>query len=297
MISRIIYLKHSLLIFLLLFSTENIADIDLQKQANNSTNFAISNTGNYKITHNIAADEITIINTKDNRIIKTIRTRSKQGDHYKISAMYNIPPRHSFIIAFSNAQEIWEIPYSSEGGVDVYKGWAHDYRKDSGEGKIESWQLDLNKKSDQFPVRRIKIHHYFSKLFFDHDFINVIGTSGKSDDGIVINLDTKKKVTTLNKKLMPKLYPVFTWDYKGNSVFITSNNVNTIKHSTQKKSFSIVDIESGRVIKSIPISKQIIAIKGNKNTDFIYFKMRGVNNKTQWKQLDKKSLTLNLTIK
>lgn len=204
----------------------------------NTRNLAVSSDGKYAIVGNYLPNNIVILDTKDLTPIKLIDTVDSKGVSSRVSAVYNAPPRHSFIVALKDVKEVWEIPYSDKGGVDVYKGWAHDYRKDSGEGKIENWKV-----SDAFPVRRIRTADYLDDFFFDQAYIHLIGASRDSHNGQVINLDAKKKVATIAMAGMPHLGSGITWDYQGKTVFASPN----IKEGR----VSVINMETWQVIKEI----------------------------------------------
>lgn len=204
----------------------------------NTRNLAVSSDGKYAIVGNYLPHNIVILDTKDLSPIKMIETKSSDGISSRVSAVYNAPPRHSFIVALKDVKEVWEIPYSDKGGVDVYKGWAHDYRKDGGEGKIENW-----KDEDKFPIRRIKTEDYLDDFFFDPDYINLIGTARNSHNGQVINLDTMKKVATIELTGMPHLGSGITWDYQGQEVFASPN--------IKEGKITVIEMENWQVIKEI----------------------------------------------
>lgn len=58
--------------------------------------------------------------------IQVIETKDTNGKSSRVRSVYNAPPRHSFVVALKDVKEVWEIPYSDKGGVEVFKGWAHD---------------------------------------------------------------------------------------------------------------------------------------------------------------------------
>lgn len=204
----------------------------------NTRNLAISSDGKYAIVGNYLPHSAVILDTKDLSPLKVIDVADKDGVSSRISAVYNAPPRTSFIVALKDVKEVWEIPYSDEGGVEVYKGWAHDYRKDSGEGAVENWKIE-----DQFPIRRITTEDYLDDFFFDPDYINLIGASRDSHNGQVINLDAKKKIASVAMNGMPHLGSGITWDYQGRQVFASPN----IKDGV----VSVIDMENWQVIKEI----------------------------------------------
>ncbi len=204
----------------------------------NTRNLAVSSDGKYAIVGNYLPHNIVILDTATLQPIKVVETIDQNGKSSRVSAVYNAPPRHSFIVALKDVKEVWEIPYDDQGGVDVYKGWAHDYRKDSGEGKIENWKVE-----EKFPIRRIRTEDYLDDFFFDPDYINLIGASRDSQNGQVINLDTKKKVATIEMAGMPHLGSGITWEYQGKQVFASPN----IKEGR----VTVIDMANWQVIKEI----------------------------------------------
>ncbi len=205
------------------------------RAAINTRNIAISNDGKYLIVGNYLPNNIVILNTSDLSPLKVIATKDKDGNSSRVSAVYNAPPRYSFIVALKDVKEVWEIPYSDEGGVEVFKGWAHDYKV---EAKAEGWKIE-----DQFPVRRIKTDDYLNDFFFDPDYINLIGTARNSHNGQVINLDTKKKVASIGLTGMPHLGSGITWDYQGKEVFASPN--------IKEGKITVIDMENWDIIKEI----------------------------------------------
>lgn len=204
----------------------------------NTRNIAISSNGKYAIVGNYLPHNVVILDTETMQPIKVIETKDMQGKSSRVSAVYNAPPRHSFIVALKDVKEVWEIPYSDKGGVDVFKGWAHDYRKDGGEGKVEQWKVE-----DAFPVRKIVTQDYLDDFFFDIDYINLIGASRDSHTGQVINLDTKKKIATIDMPGMPHLGSGITWEYQGKTVFASPNIKSGI--------VTVIDMDNWQVIKEI----------------------------------------------
>lgn len=210
------------------------------RAAINTRNIAISNDGQYLIVGNYLPNNVVILNTSDLSPLKVIDAKDSDGNSSRVSAVYNAPPRHSFIVALKDVKEVWEIPYSDEGGVEVYKGWAHDYRV---EAKAEGWKADLSKRSEQFPIRRIKTDDYLNDFFFDPGYINLIGTARNSHNGQVINLDTKKKVASIGLTGMPHLGSGITWVYQGKEVFASPN--------IKEGKITVIDMENWNIIKEI----------------------------------------------
>ncbi|GLX80462.1 cytochrome c [Thalassotalea insulae] len=223
----------------------------------NTRNMAVSSDGKYAIVGNYLPHNVVILDAKDLTPIKVVATTDAKGVSSRVSAVYNAPPRHSFIVALKDVKEVWEIPYSDKGGVEVYKGWAHDYRKDSGEGKVEQWKVN-----SAFPIRRIATEDYLDDFFFDPDYIHLIGASRDSHNGQVINLDAKKKVATIEMAGMPHLGSGITWDYQGKTVFASPN----IKDGR----VSVIDMESWQVIKEIKTEGPGFFMRSHSNSPYAW---------------------------
>lgn len=205
------------------------------RAAINTRNIAISNDGKFLIVGNYLPNNVVILNTSDLSPLKVIDAKDKDGNSSRVSAVYNAPPRFSFIVALKDVKEVWEIPYSDEGGVEVFKGWAHDYKN---EAKAEGWKV-----AEQFPVRRIKTDDYLNDFFFDPDYINLIGTARNSHNGQVINLDTKKKIASIGLTGMPHLGSGITWNYQDKEVFASPN--------IKEGKITVIDMEDWHIIKEI----------------------------------------------
>ncbi len=210
------------------------------RAAINTRNIAMSSDGKYLMVGNYLPNNVVILDTKDLSPLKVIAATDKDGNSSRVSAVYNAPPRYSFIVALKDVKEVWEIPYSDEGGVEVFKGWAHDY---SVEAKAEDWKVDLSKEGHQFPIRRIKTDDYLNDFFFDPEYINLIGTARNSHNGQVINLDTKKKIASIGLTGMPHLGSGITWDYQGKEVFASPN--------IKEGKITVIDMENWNIIKEI----------------------------------------------
>lgn len=182
------------------------------RAAINTRNIAISNDGKYLIVGNYLPNNVVILNTSDLSPIKVIDAIDSDGNNSRVSAVYNAPPRHSFIVALKDVKEVWEIPY-------------------------------LTKNSKQFPIRRIKTDDYLNDFFFDPDYINLIGTARNSHNGQVINLDTKKKVASIGLTGMPHLGSGITWNYQGKEVFASPN--------IKEGKITVIDMENWNIIKEI----------------------------------------------
>lgn len=261
----------------------NMKTISEVRAGINTRNIAVSSDGEYIIVGNYLPHNVVILHADDLSPVESIATIDKKGKSSRVSAVYNAPPRSSFIIALKDVKEVWEIPYSDKGGVEVFKGWAHDYRKDAGEGKVENW-----KSEKKFPVRKIRTADFLDDFFFDPDYINLIGASRDSHTGQVINLDAKKKVATIPMAGMPHLGSGITWEYQGKTVFASPN----IKEGL----VTVIDMDNWQVIKEIETLGPGFFMRSHSNSPYAWVDVFFGPNKNKVHVIDKATLEIVKTL-
>ena len=249
----------------------------------NTRNMALSSDGQYLMVGNYVPHNAVILSAESLAPIKVIPVSDQQGKSSRVSAIYNVPPRHSFIIAFKDISEIWEIPYSDKGGVDVYKGWAHDYREDSGEGKVENWRL-----TNPFPIRRIPTDGVVDNLSFDDDYINLIGVNAKNQHVQIINLDTKKTITSLKISGKPHTGAAISWSYQGKKVLAIPN--------LKESKVSIIDMENWQLIKDIKTMGPGFFMRSHKNSRYAWVDVFFGPNKDKVHVINQDTLEIETTL-
>jgi len=242
----------------------------------NTRNLAVSSDGKYAIVGNYLPHNVVILDTSDLSPIKMIATKDSAGVSSRVSAVYNAPPRHSFIVALKDVKEVWEIPYSTALPKE-------SYREDSGAGKFENW-----KSEEQFPIRRIKTEDYLDDFFFDPDYINLIGTARNSHNGQVINLDTKKKIATIELTGMPHLGSGITWDYQGKQVFASPN--------IKEGKITVIEMENWQVIKEIKTDGPGFFMRSHSKSPYAWADVFFGPNKDKVHVIDKSTLEIVKTL-
>lgn len=250
------------------------------RAAINTRNIAISSDGKYLIVGNYLPQNVVILSADDLSPIKVIDAVDSKGNSSRVSAVYNAPPRYSFIVALKDVKEVWEIPYSDKGGVEVYKGWAHDYKN---EAKAEGWKVN-----DQFPIRRIETDDYLNDFFFDPEYINLIGTARNNHNGQVINLDTKKKVASIALTGMPHLGSGITWHYKDKEVFASPN--------IKEGKITVIDMENWNVIEEIKTEGPGFFMRSHSNSPYAWTDVFFGPNNDKVHVIDKSTLKIVKTL-
>jgi len=167
-----------------IYNTKTVVEV---RAGINTRNIAVSSDGKYIIVGNYLPHSAVILDASDLSPLKVIEVTDQHGKSSRVSAVYNAPPRSSFVVALKDVKELWEISYSAP----------------------------------EFPIKRITTNAYLDDFFFDPDYINLIGASRETKDGQVINLDSSTTIATVPMNGMPHLGSGITWDYQGKQVFAT----------------------------------------------------------------------------
>ncbi|MBT4463665.1 MAG: cytochrome C oxidase Cbb3, partial [Rhodospirillaceae bacterium] len=244
----------------------------------NMRNIAVSSDGKWIMAGNYLPHTITILNAHDLTPFRVIEAKDKQGNSSRVSAVYNAPPRKSFIAAFKDIKQIWEMSYDPDA-APVYEGFVHNYREGQEEGIITEPQ--------PFARKRIKLDVYLDDFFFDSEYTDVMGASrdGKS---AVYNLDARRKVSDLDLDGMPHLGSGIIWDYGGREVMATPH----LRGGT----ISVIDMESWKTIKRIKTMGPGFFMRSHDNTPYAWVDVFFGPNKDKLHVIDKRTLEIVKTI-
>ncbi len=252
----------------------------------NSRNLAVSSDGQYILVGNYFPNSLVLLDSKNLDLIRIYEVEDINGKSSRVSAVYNAPPRKSFIAALKDVEEVWEIPYSKDALImPMHEGWVHDYRSDSGESE------PLDPKT--FPVRRIKAQGYLDDFFFDYDYQHLIGSSrggvGKKHNTQVINLDAGRKIAEIELSGMPHLSSAITWQYQGREVMVTPNY--------KKGEISVIDMESWKLIKTIKTQGPGFFVRSHEKSRYAWVDVFFGPNKDLMHVIDKQTLEIVKTLK
>ncbi|MDH3581621.1 MAG: nitrite reductase, partial [Hyphomicrobiales bacterium] len=212
-----------------MYRLETVAEV---RAGINTRNAAVSSDNRYVIVGNYLPHTLVILNAGDLSPLKIIPVTDGAGNSSRVSAVYNAPPRTSFIAALKDIPEVWEIRYDDDPPAGFSQDWVHDYRKESGDAP----------EPGRFPVRRIKVDQHLDDFFFDQEYINLIGAS-RDGRGQVINLDVRRAVADLDLQGLPHLGSGITWAYRGTTVLATPN--------LKKGEVTIIDTATWKTVKRL----------------------------------------------
>ena len=245
----------------------------------NTRNIAVSSDGKWVLAGNYLPHSLVVLNARDLSPFKVIIADDGKGNTSRISAVYNAPPRSSFIVALKDFKEVWELSYDPEA-KPVYAGFVHNYRVGQEEGIVVEEQ--------PFARRRIKLEDYLDDFFFDLDYSEVIGAS-RNGKGAVYNLDARRKVADLDLDGMPHLGSGIIWQRQGRPVLATPH----LKDAT----ISVIDMTSWKTVKRIKTMGPGFFMRSHENTPYAWTDVFFGPNKDVLHIIDKQSLEIIKTLK
>jgi len=154
----------------------------------NSRNIAMSKDGKHLAVANYLPMTLTILSTDDLSVEKVMDVAGSDGTLSRVSAVYQAPPRDSFILALKDTPEIWEISTNAEG---------------------------------LFDKRRIALSEPLDDFFFSPDYRYLIGAARASEQGVVIDLEKGNIAASLPLAGMPHLGSGISWPRNGGRVLAT----------------------------------------------------------------------------
>lgn len=197
----------------------------------NTRNAAVSADGRFVMVANSLPGNLALFDANLN-LIKLTAAKSLDGKtSSRVSAVYDAPPRRSFIAAMKDMPEIWEISYD-EKAAPIHDGLVHDYRM--GEAIAKSGYLN---------PRRTPLEAVLDDFFFDQSYTHVMGAS-REGKGQVVNLDIRRKVADLALPGMPHLGSGVTFSWNGEPVMASTN--------LKEGEVTVISMKDWRVVKAIP---------------------------------------------
>jgi len=257
-----------------IYSKKYVAEIRVGINARNS---AVSADGRYVMVANYLPHTLVLLDAKQLKPIKIFNVKDAVGNSSRVSAVYTAKPRDSFIVALKDVPEIWEISYSDDPPPG-FAGWEHDYNPVSG---------DLVK-SEPFPVKRISVPTHIDDFFFNKEYDLLIGSS-REGKGMVISLDVKKVIHTLDIPGMPHLGSGISWKRNGRMVMATPN----IKEGI----VTVIDMESWKVIKRIKTLGPGFFMRSHENSKYAWVDVFFGPNRNAVHVIDKQTLEVVKTLR
>ena len=239
----------------------------------NSRNIAMSSDGKWLAVASYLPNLLTILNTEDLTVAKVQPVVGKNGTPSRVSAVYQVPPRESFVLALKDVPEIWEIFY---GPNPPQFGFAHDWRTEG-----------LAHKDIPFPVRKITLPDYLDDFFFDQTYEYIMGASRDGAEGTggqVVDLVIGHKIADLDLPGMPHLSSGTTWERNGTTVMATPHMRGGV--------VSVIDMSTWETIKKIEAMGPGFFVRSHENSPYIWADVFFGPNRDIMHVIDKQSLEI-----
>ncbi|MBF8269156.1 MAG: cytochrome Cbb3 [Gammaproteobacteria bacterium] len=257
-----------------LYNLKMVAEI---RAGINTRNLAISSDNRYVMVGNYLPHTLVILNAGDLSLNKIIPVTDDHGHSSRVSAVYDVRPRKSFVAALKDLPEVWEIPYNDDH-EPIYPGLVHDYRYQ------EAIPLP-----GPFPVRRIRLDDYLDDFFFDNQYQNIIGAARNGKNGQVVNLLVGRKIADVDLTGMPHLGSGITWEYQGREVLATPN--------LAEGEVTIIDMKDWSVIKRIKTLGPGYFMRSHENSKYAWVDVFSGPHKDAMHVLDKATLEIVKTLR
>ncbi len=243
----------------------------------NTRNIAVSGDGRYVMVANYLPHTMMLLDAEYLTPIKQFDVRDSYGQSSRVSAVYTARPRQSFVAALKDVPELWEINYA-DNPPPGFSGWEHSYHEESG---------DLVK-SEPFPLLRILVDTHLDDFFFNQEYDLLLGAS-REGKGMVVSLDVKRVIETLELPGMPHLGSGITWEYQGRQVMATPN----LKEGV----VSIIDMENWKTIKRIETLGPGFFMRSHNNSPYAWVDVFFGPDKDAVHVIDKKTLEIVKTLR
>ena len=211
-----------------LWSLETVAEV---RAGINTRNAAVSSDGNYVIAANYLPHTLALFDSQLN-LVKLMEAKDEKGRSSRVSAVYDAAPRKSFVVALKDLPELWEVSYDPKA-EDIASGLVHDFRLK--EGAFVAGFLH---------PRRTLLEQPLDDFFFTPDYRQLVGTQRDGRGAVVVHLDVRRAIATLELPGLPHLGSGITWQRQGRRVMATPNLKDGV--------VTVIDAATWQTVKQVP---------------------------------------------
>jgi hypothetical protein len=258
----------------------SLAEVGRVRAGINARNLAISNDGKWIAVANYLPNTLTILSAADLSVARVMEVVGKDGTPSRVSAVYQAPPRDSFVLALKDAPEIWEVATNPDA-EPVYEGFVHSREK----GMIEA----IPSSQGLFARKRIMLTEPLDDFFFDPEYRNLMGASRDGGKGVVVNLTVGREIAALPLSGMPHLGSGITWERQGRRVMATP-------HLTEPK-LSVIALDDWSLIAEIPMDGPGFFLRGHETSPYVWADVFFGPNKDVMHVIDRETLQIVKTLR
>jgi len=254
-----------------LYSLQLVAEV---RAGINTRNLAVSGDGRYVAVGNMLPHSMVLLDAGTLELIRVVPVVDESGRSSRVSAVYDAPPRQSFILALKDLREVWEISYADD---PPFHGRVHDYRD---EGPPPA---------GPFPIRRIAVEDYLDDFFFDPEYEHLIGAARDGKNGQVINLLVGRRIADVELPGLPHLGSGITWSWRDTEVLATPN--------LQQPVVTIIDMHDWKTVKRIETLGPGFFMRSHEATPYAWVDVFSGPNKDSIHVIDKSTLEIVRTLR
>jgi len=246
----------------------------------NSRNIAMSKDGKHLAVANYLPHTLVILSTEDLSIERIFKVADKDGNSSRVSAVYQAPPRNSFIVALKDVPEVWEIA-TDPNAPPVFTGLVHSHEKGMQEALSNNYGL--------FALRRIEVSEPLDDFFFSPSYRSLLGSARDGTSAVVVNMHVGQEVARIPLPGLPHLGSGISWTYQGRPVMATPH----LKESR----LSIIDMKDWSVIKTIETLGPGFFMRSHENSPYAWTDVFFGPEKEAVHVIDKRTLEIVKTLK
>ncbi|WP_456448356.1 cytochrome D1 domain-containing protein [Thiolapillus sp.] len=225
----------------------------------NARNLAVSADGRYIMVANYLPHTLVLLDSANLNPVRVIPAADEKGQTSRVSAVYSAPPRHSFIAAFKDMPELWEISYPEKTAVSL-----------------------------SFDIRKLKLKGVLDDFFLTQDYKRILGST-RGGGTQVIDLDSGRDIARLDLPGLPHLSSAITWKRNGTRVLATPN--------IRKSEIAIIDTNTWKIIKRIPTKGPGFFMRSHENSPYAWTDVFFGPNRDLMHVIDKQTLEIVKTLK
>ncbi|NNG03512.1 MAG: cytochrome C oxidase Cbb3 [Inquilinus sp.] len=246
----------------------------------NTRNIALSHDGAVVAVANYLPHTLVMLDATDLSPLTVIPTKGmRNGPTSRVSAVYQAAPRESFIVAFKDIREVWEIPYGTSPRP-VFSGLVHNYEP----GREEA----LAQAAERFPIRRIEVEAPLDDFFFGPGYRVLIGAS-REGGASVVHLDVGRTIAHLPIDGLPHLGSGITWRMGDRTVMATPH--------LRADAVSVIDMENWEVVRRIETLGPGFFMRSHRNSPYAWVDVFFGPNSDALHVIDKQSLEIVATLR
>jgi len=218
----------------------------------NTRNVAVSDDGRWVLAGNTLPRTLVLLRADDLSPAGVYEVSGQDGQPSRVSAVYDAPPRGSFIAALKDIPEVWEIPYRGQ--------------------------------PERLPApRRIALDAVLDDFYFDQPYRHILGAS-RDGRGQVVDLDQGRKVADLDLSGMPHLGSGITWTRNGREVMASPN--------LKQGNISVIDMQTWQTVATVPTNGPGFFLRSHENTPYAWADAMMSSKRDTLQLIDKQTLAI-----